>query len=162
MAAIHRSCSGFLRQSYGGESRLVRLCLHHCWYWVILLYFKEFGGLSWSWSDGRWIYNKLCNRCLSPLTLWVRIPLIARCTTLCDDICYIDQSLRFCNSVWYFWVKTKMCRFCSLFVFGKNDFIMLIFFCSWTESTFRRKHHKTNQSQKRMDSTGAPWVNGRS
>jgi hypothetical protein len=29
-------------------------------------------GLSWSWSYGRWIYNYLCNHCLSPLTLWVR------------------------------------------------------------------------------------------
>jgi len=26
--------------------------------------------------DGSWIYNYLCNQCLSPLTLWVRIPLI--------------------------------------------------------------------------------------
>jgi hypothetical protein len=32
-------------------------------------------GSSWSWSYGSWIYNFLCNQCLSPLTLWVRIPL---------------------------------------------------------------------------------------
>jgi len=24
-------------------------------------------GASWSWSYGSWIYNYLCNRCLSPL-----------------------------------------------------------------------------------------------
>ena len=30
-------------------------------------------GMSWWWSYGRWIYNYLCNHCLSPLTLWVRI-----------------------------------------------------------------------------------------
>ena len=30
---------------------------------------------SWSWSYGSWIYNYLCNQCLSPLTLWVWIPL---------------------------------------------------------------------------------------
>jgi len=24
-------------------------------------------GLSWSWSYGGWIYNYLCNQCLSPL-----------------------------------------------------------------------------------------------
>jgi len=30
---------------------------------------------SWSWSYGNWIYNYLCNQCLSPLTFWVRIPL---------------------------------------------------------------------------------------
>ena len=28
---------------------------------------------AWSWSYGSWIYNYLCNQCLSPLTLWVRI-----------------------------------------------------------------------------------------
>ena len=28
-----------------------------------------------------------CNRCLSPLMLWVRILLRARCTTLCDKVC---------------------------------------------------------------------------
>jgi hypothetical protein len=32
-------------------------------------------GSSWSWSYGSWIYNYLCNRCLSPLILWVWIPL---------------------------------------------------------------------------------------
>jgi hypothetical protein len=35
---------------------------------------------SWSWSYGSLIYNYLCNQCLSPLTLWVRIPLMVRCT----------------------------------------------------------------------------------
>ena len=34
----------------------------------------------WPWSYGSWIYNYLCNQCLSPLKLWVRIHLIARCT----------------------------------------------------------------------------------
>ena len=33
-----------------------------------------------SWSCGSWIYNYLCNQCLSPLTLRVQIPLMARCT----------------------------------------------------------------------------------
>jgi hypothetical protein len=39
---------------------------------------------SWPWSYGSWIYNYLCNQCLSPLMLWVRISIRARCTTLCD------------------------------------------------------------------------------
>ena len=36
-----------------------------------------------------WIYNYLCNQCLSPLTLWVRIPLRRGVldTTLCDKVC---------------------------------------------------------------------------
>ena len=44
-------------------------------------------GLSWSWSYGSWIYNYLCHQCLSPLTLWVRISIRVRCTTLCDKVC---------------------------------------------------------------------------
>ena len=46
-------------------------------------------GMSWSWSCGNWIYNYLCSQCLSPLRLWVKIPLMVRCThtTLCDKVC---------------------------------------------------------------------------
>jgi hypothetical protein len=32
-------------------------------------------GPSCSWPYGSWIYNYLCNQCLSSLTLWVRIPI---------------------------------------------------------------------------------------
>ena len=38
------------------------------------------------WSYGRWIYNYQCNQCLSPLTLWVRNSIRARCTILCDKV----------------------------------------------------------------------------
>jgi hypothetical protein len=34
----------------------------------------------WSWLYGSWIYNYLCNQCLSPLKLWVRTPFMARYT----------------------------------------------------------------------------------
>jgi hypothetical protein len=44
-------------------------------------------GPSWPWSYGSWIYNYLFNQCLSPLMLWVRISMRARCTTLCDKVC---------------------------------------------------------------------------
>jgi len=37
-------------------------------------------GQSWSWSYGSWIYNYICNQCLSPLTFRIRIPFMARCT----------------------------------------------------------------------------------
>jgi hypothetical protein len=43
-----------------------------------------------SWSYGSWIYNYLCNQCLSPLALWVRILLrrgVLLDTTLCDKVC---------------------------------------------------------------------------
>ena len=48
--------------------------------------FKKYGA-AWPWSYGSWIYNYLCNQCLSPLKLWVRISIRARCTTLCDKVC---------------------------------------------------------------------------
>ena len=34
-----------------------------------------------------WIYNYLCNRCLSSLMLWVRLTLRVRRTTFCDKVC---------------------------------------------------------------------------
>jgi hypothetical protein len=43
-------------------------------------------GPSWTWSYGSWIYNYLCNQCLSPPMLWVRISIRARCSTLCDTV----------------------------------------------------------------------------
>ena len=41
--------------------------------------------------SGSWIYNYLCNQCLSPLTLWVRILLRLGVldTTLCYNICQL-------------------------------------------------------------------------
>jgi hypothetical protein len=46
-------------------------------------------GLSWSWLYRNWIYNYLCNQCLSPLMLWVLIPFRRGVfdTTLCDKVC---------------------------------------------------------------------------
>jgi hypothetical protein len=34
---------------------------------------------SWLWSHGSWIYNSLCNQCLTSWKLWVWIPFIVRC-----------------------------------------------------------------------------------
>ena len=56
-----------------------------CWYctvWVSIMHniFLLDKGLSWSWSYYSWICNYLCNQCLSPLTLWVWTPFMARCT----------------------------------------------------------------------------------
>jgi hypothetical protein len=46
------------------------------------------GQPSWLWSYGSLIYNYLCNQCISPLTLWVRIPLRRSVldTALCDKV----------------------------------------------------------------------------
>jgi len=69
-----------------------------CWY----IYMSK--GLLWSWSYGSWIYNYLCNQFLSPLTLWLRIPLWldALDTRLCDKVCQwhaTDLWFSPCNSV---------------------------------------------------------------
>ena len=41
-----------------------------------------------SWSYGSWIYNYLCNQCLSPLTwVWIQLRRGVLDTTLCDKVC---------------------------------------------------------------------------
>ena len=58
-------------------------------FWLFIFHFDCLWsqGPSWPWSYGSWIYNYLCNQCLSPLMLWVRISIRVRCTTLCDKVC---------------------------------------------------------------------------
>ena len=50
---------------------------------------KNYRGSYWLWSYGGWIYNYLCNQCLSQLTLWVRTALRRGVlnTTFCDKVC---------------------------------------------------------------------------
>jgi hypothetical protein len=43
------------------------------WIFILLAHW------SW-WAHGSWIYKYLWNQCLSPLKLWVRIPLMTRCS----------------------------------------------------------------------------------
>jgi hypothetical protein len=57
------------------------------WHWGSIIMLRMSEGPSWPWSYGSWIYNYLCNQCLSPLMLWVQISIRARCTTLCDKFC---------------------------------------------------------------------------
>jgi hypothetical protein len=60
---------------------------------------KYLKGLSLSWLYGSWIYNYLCNQCLSPLTFWVRIPFRRGVlnTTLCDKVCQWLAACRWSN-----------------------------------------------------------------
>ena len=58
-------------------------------------------GSSWPWSHGSCIYNYQCNLCLSPLMLWVRISIMWRYTTLCNNVCHLvtcDRSVIFSRS----------------------------------------------------------------
>jgi hypothetical protein len=58
-------------------------CSFQCPYIKYTLCFIQ--GMSWPWSYGRWIYNYLCNQCLSPLMLWVWVTIRAKCTTFDSD-----------------------------------------------------------------------------
>ena len=68
---------------YEVYSKVVNVLL--CFYSLSLN--NEMLGPSWPWSYGSWMYNYLCIQCLSPLMLWVRTSIRARCTTLCDKVC---------------------------------------------------------------------------
>jgi hypothetical protein len=45
---------------------------------------------------GSWIYNYLCNQCLPPLMLCVRISIMPKCTTLCDKECVLFVCINLC------------------------------------------------------------------
>jgi hypothetical protein len=47
---------------------------------LLITFLIHIEGPSWSWSYGSWIYSYMCNQCLWPLKLWVRILMMARCT----------------------------------------------------------------------------------
>jgi len=47
---------------------------------LLYFWFIPNKGSSSSWSYGSWIYNYMCNQCVSPLTLCIRIPQMARFT----------------------------------------------------------------------------------
>jgi hypothetical protein len=55
-----------------------------------------------SWSHGSWIYNYLCNQCLSPLTLWVRNLFMARCPRY--NIMWQSLSVTCDRMMVFFWV----------------------------------------------------------
>ena len=54
-----------------------------------------FRGLSWLWSYSSWLYNYLCNQCISPLMFLVHISIRAMCTTLCDIVCQWLAKIQF-------------------------------------------------------------------
>ena len=49
-------------------------------YWNFVFSVQFFIGCRRGRDYGSWIYNYLCNQCLSPQKLWVRTPFMARCT----------------------------------------------------------------------------------
>ena len=78
--------------------------LYMCLY---LLYFINCMLLRSSWSYGIWTYNYLCNRWISSLTLWIRIPLMTRCTRY--NIMWKSLSVKYVRWVvfsWYSYIYT--------------------------------------------------------
>jgi hypothetical protein len=69
---------------------------------ILMDILQKFKGLSWSWSYGSWIYNYLCTQCLSPLTLWVWIPLS---WGVLDTILY-DKVCQWLATGWWFFLGT--------------------------------------------------------
>jgi hypothetical protein len=67
------------------------LITHIWWFglWCLMPFSTIFELSSSSWLYGIWIYNNLCNQCLSPLKLWVWIPLRRGVldTALYDKVC---------------------------------------------------------------------------
>jgi hypothetical protein len=70
--------------------------LHSYWLFLIVsfniwnyLNFLFYWGPSWSCSHSSWIYNYLCNQCISLQQLWVWTLFMVRCTryTIIDKVC---------------------------------------------------------------------------
>ena len=78
--------------------------------WHSYIYLK---GLSWSWSYGSWIYNYLCYQCLSPLTLWVWMPLslVVFKVGITRYIMFIVFFNSHCLKTKYYIPKNKVCPF---------------------------------------------------
>ena len=70
-----------------GRSIIILIVTLHNILHVSSIIFMSRSHRSW-WHDG-WIYYHLCMQCLSPLKLWVRIPLKRDMfdATLCDKVC---------------------------------------------------------------------------
>jgi hypothetical protein len=82
--------------------------------WTVYLSRPSLAITWWPWSNDSWIYNYIYNQCLSPLMLWVRILISAKCTTLCDKVCQCFVTGRWCPPV-------NDCIFFHLL----NDFILI-------------------------------------
>ena len=79
----------------------------------------------WSWSYRSWIYNYLCNQCISPLTFFFNLISAHDDTTLCDKLCLCHKWPWICSTcrkhlqVLYFilvykWLITRVTQQVSL------------------------------------------------
>jgi hypothetical protein len=99
------------------ENRMCSLVVHY-WYKSNSNICK---GWSWSWSYGSWIYNYLCNQCLSLLTLWVRTLFMTKCTR------YNILEVNHCDRKYYIFKFPPNCTHIIVLRFGL-DFVWFIVF----------------------------------
>jgi hypothetical protein len=87
-------------------------------------------GLSWSY--GSWIYNYLCNQCLSPLKLWVLNPVHGKV--------YLIQPyvIKFISDLWRRWFSS------GTLVFLQQNWPPRY---NWNIVEIDVKHHKTKSNQ---------------
>ena len=71
------------------QTILTHSLTHSLTHWYDTSSFTLYKWPSWSWSDGSWIYNNLCNHFIPLLTLWLRIQLMTGVpdSTVCDKVC---------------------------------------------------------------------------
>ena len=84
LLVIYTDCIRSCKSSYHTITTTSLLCCSVSFFFKIKVDFKYY------YNDVYlWIYNYLYNQCLSPLTLWFRIPFMWSVldTTLCDNVC---------------------------------------------------------------------------
>ena len=74
---------------------------------LIVVYYHVLTGPSWSWSFGSWIYNYLCNPCLSPLKFVSSNLALARCTSIQHYV------IKFVSDFWQVSGFLRILRFVS-------------------------------------------------
>jgi hypothetical protein len=91
----------------------------------------------WPWSYGNWIYNYLCNQCLSPLTLWVRILLMVR---------YTRYNITWPLILWLMiWPERKFSSCCWLLIITILSFFIIIktyWYCVWSYLCLGQAHRQ--------------------
>ena len=114
---------------------------------------------SWTWSYGSWIYNQLCNQCLSPLTLWFQTSLRRGVLdTVCDKVCQwlvtgrwfspANKIDRHDKTVIYCWKPHKSNKIRSI----------RIFMCFFIQIHFVQQHSFTKRAHTFGGNT-KPWWN---
>ena len=109
------------------------------WTFMFSLVSIKFKASSWSWSYGSWIYNYLCNQCLSPPKLWVRIALM----TIHDDVYSIQHYvIKFVSDLW------QVCGFLWVLRFPPPIKLTDTIYCNWNivESGINKHHNPNPQS----------------